>query len=187
MISIRLPDGSSRSFDKPVSVAELAASIGPGLAKAALAGKVDGKLVDASHVVDHDAAVSIVTARDAEGLEVLRHSTAHLLAYAVKELYPDAQVTIGPVIDNGFYYDFSYRRPFTPEDLEAIEKKMAELVKKDEPVAREVWKRDDAVKFFESIGEKYKAEIIASIPANEDISLYREGAFIDLCRGPHVP
>jgi len=138
-------------------------------------------------VVDHDAALSIVTAKDAEGLEVLRHSTAHLLAYAVKELFPDAQVTIGPVIDKGFYYDFSFRRPFTPEDLEAIEKKMAELAKKDEQVVREVWKRDDAVKFFESIGEKYKAEIIASIPANEDISLYREGGFVDLCRGPHVP
>jgi len=187
MISILLPDGSSRSFDKRVSVADVAASIGPGLAKAALAGKVDGKLVDASHVVDRDASVAIVTARDAEGLELLRHSTAHLLAYAVKELFPDAQVTIGPVIDNGFYYDFSYKRPFTPEDLEAIEEKMAELAKKDEPVTREVWKRDDAVRFFESIGEKYKAEIIASIPANEDISLYREGAFIDLCRGPHVP
>ncbi|MBS1162253.1 MAG: threonine--tRNA ligase [Burkholderiaceae bacterium] len=187
MISIRLPDGSSRSFDRPVSVAEVAASIGPGLAKAALAGKVDGRLVDTSHVVDHDAALSIVTAKDAEGLEILRHSTAHLLAYAVKELFPDAQVTIGPVIDKGFYYDFSFRRPFTPEDLEAIEKKMAELAKKDEQVEREVWKRDDAVKFFESIGEKYKAEIIASIPANEDISLYREGGFVDLCRGPHVP
>ena len=187
MISIRLPDGSSRSFEQPVSVADVAASIGPGLAKAAVAGKVDGKLVDISFVVDRDSALSIVTARDAEGLEVLRHSTAHLLAYAVKELFPDAQVTIGPVIDNGFYYDFSYKRPFTPEDLEAIEKKMAELAKKDEPVVREVWKRDDAVRFFESIGEKYKAEIIASIPANEDISLYREGGFIDLCRGPHVP
>ena len=187
MIAIRLPDGASRSFDKPVSVAEVAASIGPGLAKAALAGKVDGRLVDASHVIDHDASLSIVTARDAEGLEILRHSTAHLLAYAVKELFPDAQVTIGPVIDNGFYYDFSFRRPFTPEDLEAIERKMAELAKKDERVEREVWKRDDAVRFFESIGEKYKAEIIASIPANEDISLYREGGFVDLCRGPHVP
>jgi threonyl-tRNA synthetase len=187
MISIRLPDGSSRSFDRPVSVADVAASIGPGLAKAALAGKVDGKLVDASHVLDGDASLSVVTAKDAEGLEVLRHSTAHLLAYAVKELFPDAQVTIGPVIDNGFYYDFSFKRPFTPEDLEAIEKKMAELAGKDEAVTREVWKRDDAVKFFESIGEKYKAEIIASIPANEDISLYREGGFIDLCRGPHVP
>lgn len=187
MISIRLPDGSSRSFDKPVSVAEVAASIGPGLARAAIAGKVDGKLVDTSYVIDRDAALAIVTDKDPEGLEVLRHSTAHLLAYAVKELFPDAQVTIGPVIDNGFYYDFSYKRPFTPEDLAAIEKKMAELAAKNEPVVREVWKRDDAVKFFESIGEKYKAEIIASIPADEDISLYREGGFIDLCRGPHVP
>jgi threonyl-tRNA synthetase len=187
MVSIRLPDGSSRSYDHPVTVAEVAASIGPGLAKAALAGRVDGKVVDTSHRIERDAEVAIVTDRDADGIEVLRHSTAHLLAYAVKELFPDAQVTIGPVIDNGFYYDFAYKRAFTPEDLEAIEKKMAELAKKDEPVVREVWKRDDAVKFFESIGEKYKAEIIASIPANEDISLYREGGFIDLCRGPHVP
>ena len=187
MISIRLPDGSSRSFDRPVSVADVAASIGPGLAKAALAGRVDGRLVDTSHLIDGDVVLSIVTAKDGDGLEVLRHSTAHLLAYAVKELFPDAQVTIGPVIDNGFYYDFSYRRPFTPEDLAAIEKKMAELAKKDEAVTREVWKRDDAVQFFRSIGEKYKAEIIASIPSNEDISLYREGSFVDLCRGPHVP
>jgi threonyl-tRNA synthetase len=187
MISIHLPDGSSRSFDKPVSAAEVAASIGPGLAKAAVAAKVDGRLVDLSHVIDRDATVAIVTDKDPEGLEVLRHSTAHLLAYAVKELFPDAQVTIGPVIDNGFYYDFSYKRPFTPEDLAAIEKKMAELAARNEPVVREVWKRDDAVKFFESIGEKYKAEIIASIPADEPISLYREGNFVDLCRGPHVP
>jgi threonyl-tRNA synthetase len=187
MISIRLPDGSSRSFDAPPSVAEVAASIGPGLAKAALAGKVDGRLVDTSHVLDRDAALAIVTARDPEGLEILRHSTAHLLAYAVKELFPEAQVTIGPVVDNGFYYDFAFSRPFTPEDLEAIERRMAELARKDEPVVREVWKRDDAVRFFDSIGEKYKAQIIASIPANEDISLYREGGFVDLCRGPHVP
>jgi threonyl-tRNA synthetase len=187
MISIRLPDGSQRSFDAPVRVADLAAAIGPGLAKAALAGRVDGKLVDVSHLIERDAEVAIVTERDVDGLEVLRHSTAHLLAYAVKELFPEAQVTIGPVIDNGFYYDFSFPRGFTPEDLESIEKRMAELAKKDEPVVREVWKRDDAVRFFESIGEKYKAEIIASIPANEDISLYREGSFIDLCRGPHVP
>jgi threonyl-tRNA synthetase len=187
MISIRLPDGSSRSFEGPVSVAQVAASIGPGLAKAAIAGKVDGKLVDTSYVIDRDAAVAIVTDKDPEGLEVLRHSTAHLLAYAVKELFPDAQVTIGPVIENGFYYDFSYKRPFTPEDLAAIERKMAELAARNEPVVREVWKRDDAVKFFESIGERYKAEIIASIPAGEEISLYREGNFVDLCRGPHVP
>src|SRR5215468_331032 len=187
MVAITLPDGSVRQFDKPVTVGEVAASIGPGLAKAALGGKVDGKLVDTSHRVAADAKVAIVTDRDAEGLDMIRHSTAHLLAYAVKELFPDAQVTIGPVIENGFYYDFSYKRPFTPEDLEKIEKRMAELAKKDIPVAREEWKRDDAVKFFSGIGEKYKAEIIAGIPSNENISLYREGDFIDLCRGPHVP
>jgi threonyl-tRNA synthetase len=187
MVAITLPDQSVRSFEGPVSVAQVAASIGPGLAKGALAGKVDGRLVDTSFVIERDAALAIVTDKDAEGLELIRHSAAHLLAYAVKELFPEAQVTIGPVIENGFYYDFSYKRPFTPEDLAAIEKRMAELAKRDIPVAREVWKRDDAVKFFESIGEKYKAEIIAAIPANEDISLYREGDFIDLCRGPHVP
>jgi threonyl-tRNA synthetase len=187
MVAITLPDKSVRQFDAPVTVAEVAASIGPGLAKAALAGKVDGKLVDTSFRIERDAALAIVTDKDAEGLDLIRHSTAHLLAYAVKELFPDAQVTIGPVIENGFYYDFSYKRPFTPEDLAAIEKRMAELAKKDIPVAREVWKRDDAVKFFQSIGEKYKAEIIQAIPANEDLSLYREGEFIDLCRGPHVP
>ena len=187
MINIRLPDGSVRPFEAPVSVGEVAAAIGPGLAKAALAGKVDGKLVDTSFVVDHDAELSIVTDKDPEGLEVLRHSTAHLLAYAVKELFPDAQVTIGPVIEDGFYYDFSYKRPFTPEDLAAIESKMAELAKADEPVVRKLMSRDDAVRHFESIGEHYKAEIIASIPANEEISLYSEGRFTDLCRGPHVP
>jgi threonyl-tRNA synthetase len=187
MINIRLPDGSVRPFEAPVSVGEVAAAIGPGLAKAALAGKVDGKLVDTSFVVDHDAELSIVTDRDPEGLEVLRHSTAHLLAYAVKELFPDAQVTIGPVIEDGFYYDFSYKRPFTPEDLAAIENKMAELARADEPVVRKRMARDDAVRYFESIGEHYKAEIIASIPANEEISLYSEGKFTDLCRGPHVP
>jgi threonyl-tRNA synthetase len=187
MISIELPDGSKRSFDKPLSVADVAASIGVGLAKAALAGRVDGKLVDTSYVIDRDAKLAIVTDKDADGIDVLRHSTAHLLAYAVKELFPDAQVTIGPVIDKGFYYDFSYKRPFTPEDLAAIEKKMTELAAKNEVVTREVWARDDAVKFFESIGEKYKAEIIRAIPAGENISLYREGNFIDLCRGPHVP
>jgi threonyl-tRNA synthetase len=187
MVAITLPDNSVREFERPVSVAEVAASIGPGLAKAALAGKVDGRLVDTAFVIDRDSSLAIVTDRDAEGLDLIRHSTAHLLAYAVKEIFPEAQVTIGPVIENGFYYDFSYKRPFTPEDLAAIEKRMAELAKRDIPVSREVWKRDDAVKFFESIGEKYKAEIIAAIPANEDISLYREGDFIDLCRGPHAP
>jgi len=187
MVAITLPDGSVRQFDKPVSVAEVAASIGPGLAKAALGGKVDGKLVDTSHRIEGDARLAIVTEKDAEGLDLIRHSTAHLLAYAVKELFPDAQVTIGPVIENGFYYDFAYKRPFTPEDLAAIEKRMAELAKKDIPVAREEWKRSEAVKFFESIGEKYKAEIIGAIPGTETISLYREGDFIDLCRGPHVP
>jgi len=187
MVAITLPDGSVRQYEKPVSVAEVAASIGPGLAKAALGGKVDGQLVDTSYRVERDAKVAIVTDKDPEGLDLIRHSTAHLLAYAVKELFPDAQVTIGPVIENGFYYDFSYKRPFTPEDLAAIEKRMAELAKKDIPVSREEWKRDEAVKFFMGIGEKYKAEIIASIPAEQGISLYREGDFIDLCRGPHVP
>ncbi len=187
MPDIRLPDGAIKHFDAPVSVADVAASIGPGLAKAALAGRVDGKLVDTSYRIDRDAAVAIVTDKDPDGLEVLRHSTAHLLAYAVKELFPDAQVTIGPVIENGFYYDFSYKRPFTPEDLAAIEQRMAELAKKDEPVERKLMARDDAVRYFESIGEHYKAEIIGSIPANESISLYSEGRFTDVCRGPHVP
>jgi threonyl-tRNA synthetase len=187
MISIQLPDGSKRQFDHPVTVAEVASSIGPGLGKAALAGKVDGKLVDTSTRIEHDVKLAIVTDKDPDGLEVIRHSTAHLLAYAVKELFPEAQVTIGPVIDDGFYYDFSYKRPFTPEDLAAIEKRMAELAKRDIPITREVWRRDDAVKFFESIGETYKAEIIASIPADQEIGLYREGDFVDLCRGPHVP
>jgi len=187
MPDIRLPDGSVRQFDAPVTVAAVAAAIGPGLAKAALAGKVDGKLVDTSQVIDRDADVAIVTERDPEGLEIIRHSTAHLLAYAVKELFPDAQVTIGPVIEDGFYYDFSYKRPFTPDDLAAIEKRMAELAKRDEPVVRELMPRDDAVKYFEGLGEHYKAEIIASIPSDEPISLYREGGFTDLCRGPHVP
>jgi len=187
MINIKLPDGSVRSYEQSPTVADIAASIGPGLSKAALAGRVDGQLVDTSHRIEQDADVAIVTDRDPDGLEVIRHSTAHLLAYAVKALFPEAQVTIGPVIDNGFYYDFSFKRPFTPEDLAAIEKKMAELAKKDFPVAREVLPRDQAVEFFKSIGEKYKAEIIASIPQGEDVSLYREGDFIDLCRGPHVP
>ncbi|MFC7514021.1 threonine--tRNA ligase [Herbaspirillum sp. GCM10030257] len=187
MVSVRLPDGSQRQFDAPVTVAQVAASIGTGLAKAALAGKVDGKLVDTSHVIDRDADLAIVTDKDADGLDIIRHSTAHLLAHAVKELFPDAQVTIGPVIDNGFYYDFSYKRPFTPEDLQAIEKKMAELAKKDEPVTRKVLPRDEAVAYFKSIGEAYKAEIIESIPSGEDVSLYSQGSFTDLCRGPHVP
>src|SRR6202521_5321253 len=187
MPNIRLPDGSSKSFPGPVTVAEIAASIGAGLARAALAGRVNGKLVDTSFRVEADSEVAIVTERDADGVEILRHSTAHLLAHAVKELFPEAQVTIGPVIENGFYYDFAFKRPFTPDDLAAIEKRMAELAKKDIPVTREEWKREDAVKFFNSIGEKYNAEIIGAIPAAEGISLYREGDFIDLCRGPHVP
>ena len=169
MPSIRLPDGTVKPFDAPITVAELAASIGPGLAKAALAGKVDGKVVDTSHLIDHDAPVAIVTERDAEGLDVIRHSTAHLLAYAVKELFPEAQVTIGPVIEDGFYYDFAFKRPFTPEDLDAIERKMTELAKKNEPVTRSLMPRDEAVRYFESIGEHYKAEIIASIPSAEPI------------------
>ena len=187
MVSIQLPDGSKRQFDHPVTVAEVAESIGKGLARAALAGKVDGKLVDTSYRLENDATLAIITDKDPEGLDVIRHSMAHLLAYAVKDLFPDAQVTIGPVIDNGFYYDFSYKRPFTPEDLERIEKRMAELAKQDIPVSREVWNRDEAVKLFEGMGEKYKAEIIASIPADQEIGLYREGDFVDLCRGPHVP
>jgi len=187
MINVRLPDGSVRPFEHAVSVADIAASIGPGLGKAALAGKVDGKLVDVSHLVERDASVAVVTDKDPEGLDVIRHSTAHLLAYAVKELFPEAQVTIGPVIEDGFYYDFAFHRPFTPEDLAAIEKKMGELAKKNEPVTRKVMRRDDAVAYFKSLGENYKAEIIASIPDNEEISLYTEGTFTDLCRGPHVP
>ncbi|HWZ48039.1 MAG TPA: threonine--tRNA ligase [Herbaspirillum sp.] len=187
MISIRLPDGSQRQFDAPQTVAQVAASIGAGLAKAALAGKVDGKVVDTSYLIERDADLAIVTDKDADGLEVIRHSTAHLLAYAVKTLFPEAQVTIGPVIENGFYYDFSYKRPFTPEDLTAIEKKMAELAKKDEAVVRRVMPRDEAVAYFKSIGEAYKAEIIGSIPQDQEVSLYSEGEFTDLCRGPHVP
>ncbi|WP_421884619.1 threonine--tRNA ligase [Methylibium sp.] len=187
MIVITLPDGSQREFPGPVTVAEVAASIGTGLSKAALGGRVDGKLVDTGHRIEGDARLAIVTDKDADGLELIRHSTAHLLAYAVKELFPDAQVTIGPVIENGFYYDFSYKRPFTPEDLAAIEAKMTELAKKDEKVLRRVLPRDEAVAHFKSIGEDYKAEIIAGIPADQEVSLYREGSFEDLCRGPHVP
>ena len=184
---ITLPDGSQRSYPNPVTVAEVAQSIGAGLARAALAGKVDGVLVDTSHLMSADAKLAIVTDKDEDGVDLIRHSTAHLLAYAVKELFPEAQVTIGPVIENGFYYDFAYSRPFTPEDLIAIEKRMAELSKKDLPVTRKVLPRDEAVAYFKSIGEKYKAEIIESIPADQDVSLYSEGDFTDLCRGPHVP
>ncbi len=187
MLNITLPDGSRREFPGPLSVAEIAASIGAGLAKAAIAGRVDGRLVDTSHVVAKDAQLAIVTDKDADGLEIIRHSTAHLLAYAVKDLFPDAQVTIGPVVENGFYYDFAYKRPFTPEDLASIEKRMTELAARDEPVRRRVLPRDEAVAYFKGLGEHYKAEIIASIPAGEDVSLYREGGFEDLCRGPHVP
>ncbi|MCI4428025.1 MAG: threonine--tRNA ligase [Burkholderiales bacterium] len=191
MISIELPDGSKRQFDAPVTVAEVAAGIGAGLAKAALAGRVGqgdaARVVDLSHRIDADTPLAIVTDRDADGLELIRHSTAHLLAYAVKELFPDAQVTIGPVIENGFFYDFSYKRPFTPEDLVAIEARMTELARKDEKVERRVLPRDEAVAHFKRLGEAYKAEIIASIPAGEDVTLYREGKFEDLCRGPHVP
>jgi threonyl-tRNA synthetase len=187
MIQITLPDGSQREFPGPVTVAEVAASIGAGLAKAALAGKVDGKVVDTSFQMTANSALSIITGKDADGLEVIRHSTAHLLAYAVKELFPEAQVTIGPVIEHGFFYDFSYKRPFTPEDLVAIEKKMTALAALDEPVTRRVLPRDEAVAYFKSLGEHYKAEIIESIPADQDVSLYREGKFEDLCRGPHVP
>ena len=184
---IRLPDGSERKFDQPVTVAEVAASIGAGLARAALAGKVDGKLVDTSHRIEADSDLAIVTDRDAEGLEVIRHSTSHLLAQAVKSLFPDAQVTIGPVIEDGFFYDFSYKRPFTPDDLLAIEKKMAELAKADLKVERKVLPRSDAIAFFKGLGEQYKAQIIESIPSDEDVSLYTQGDFTDLCRGPHVP
>ena len=191
MIAIQLPDGSKREFPGPVTVAEVAASIGAGLAKAALAGRVGrgaaARLVDTSYRIEADEQLAIVTEKDADGLDVIRHSTAHLLAYAVKELFPEAQVTIGPTIEDGFYYDFAYKRPFTPEDLAAIEKKMGELAKKDEKVERKVLPRDEAVTYFKGLGEHYKAEIIESIPADQDVSLYSEGAFTDLCRGPHVP
>jgi len=187
MPTITLPDGSRRQYAEPVSVEKVAADIGPGLAKAALAGKVDGRLVDTSFSIDRDANVAIVTERDAEGLEVIRHSTAHLLAQAVKQIFPEAQVTIGPVIEDGFYYDFAFSRPFTPEDLSLIEARMKDLAKADHKVTRRVMKRDDAVRFFKDIGEYYKAEIIAAIAAAEDISLYGQGEWVDLCRGPHVP
>ena len=184
---VTLPDGSQRRFDHPVTVDEVAAAIGPGLRKAALAGRVNGRLVDTSHVIADDAAFAVVTDRDPEGLDIIRHSTAHLLAQAVKELFPDAQVTIGPVIEDGFYYDFAYQRPFTPEDLAAIEAKMAELARADQKVTRRVMARDEAVKYFKGLGEVYKAEIIAAIPGKEEISLYGQGNWVDLCRGPHVP
>jgi len=187
MPSVSLPDGSRRHFDAPVSVLDVARDIGPGLAKAALAGKVDGRLVDVRHEIAEDTDLAIVTDRDPEGVEIIRHSTAHLLAQAVKDLFPAAQVTIGPVIENGFYYDFAFERAFTPDDLENIEKRMRELAKADLPVERSVMERDDAVEYFRDMGEEYKAEIIASIPEGQDISLYRQGEFVDLCRGPHIP
>ena len=184
---ITLPDSSKREFDQPLSVFDLASDIGPGLAKATLAGRVNGELVDTSFVIEADADVSLITARDEEGVDIIRHSTAHLMAMAVQDLFPGAQVTIGPTIDDGFYYDFAYERPFTPEDLEKIEKRMAELAKSNLPVERSVMSRSDAVKMFEAMGEKYKVEIIESIPGEEDLSFYKQGDFIDLCRGPHVP
>ncbi len=184
---VTLPDGSSRQFDSAVSIYEVAADIGPGLAKAALAGKIGDQLLDTSYVIDSDVQLAIITERDAEGLDIIRHSAAHLMAQAVKSLFPTAQVTIGPVIEDGFFYDFAYEESFTPEDLVAIEKKMAELVKANYPIERSIKSRDDAVAFFQGMGEDYKAEIIDSIPANEDLSLYQQGDFIDLCRGPHVP
>ncbi|WP_031437876.1 threonine--tRNA ligase [Methylobacter tundripaludum] len=187
MPAITLPDGSKREYDQTVTVMDVALSIGSGLAKATLAGKVNGNLVDASTPIDQDATLQLITAKDEDGITVIRHSTAHLLAQAVKQLFPSAQVTIGPVIENGFFYDFAYERPFTPEDLSAIEKKMEQLVAEDYPIHRSVLSRDEAVKFFRDLGEAYKAEIIESIPANEDLSLYEQGGFTDLCRGPHVP
>src|SRR5258706_910468 len=187
MPAITLPDGSQRQYAQPVTVAQVAADIGPGLARAALAGKVNDRLVDTTFSIADDARLAIITDRDPVGVEILRHSTAHLLAHAVKELYPEAQVTIGPVIEDGFYYDFAYKRGFTEEDLRKIEGRMAEIVKRNHPVERTVMRRDAAVEFFRRQGEEYKAKIIEAIPANEDISLYRQGDFVDLCRGPHVP
>jgi threonyl-tRNA synthetase len=184
---VRLPDGSERKFEQSVTVMEVAASIGAGLVRAALAGKVNGKLMDMSHRIDADCDLAIITEKDAEGLEVIRHSSAHLLAHAVKELFPEAQVTIGPVIEDGFYYDFSYKRPFTTEDLAAIEKRMTEISKRDLKVERKVWERSEAINFFKGQGEHYKAQLIESIPGDEDVSLYSQGDFTDLCRGPHVP
>ena len=184
---VTLPDGSQKSFDQPVSIADVASSIGPGLAKASLAGKIDGKILDLSYLIEQDSSLSIITDKDPDALEIIRHSAAHLLAQAVKELFPTAQVTIGPVIDDGFYYDFAFERQFTPDDLKTIEKKMQELVKQDHAVSREVMSRDDAIKYFQGINEEYKAEIITAIPSNEELSLYTQGEFTDLCRGPHVP
>ncbi len=187
MTVVRLPDGSERKFERPVTVMEVAASIGAGLMRAALAGKVNGKLMDTSYCIEADCDLAIITEKDAEGLEIIRHSGAHLLAHAVKELFPEAQVTIGPVIEDGFYYDFSYKRPFTTEDLAAIEKRMAEISKRDLKVERKVWERSEAINFFKNHGEHYKAQIIEAIPGDEDVSLYSQGNFTDLCRGPHVP
>lgn len=187
MLNITLPDGSVRTFEPPISVLDIANDIGPGLAKATLAGVVDGQSVDAGFQIENDASVSIVTEKSPEGLDIIRHSCAHLLAQAVKQLFPEAQVTIGPVIDDGFYYDFAYKRPFTPEDLTAIEQRMSELAQQDLPVSRRVLSRDEAVQHFKALGEAYKAEIIESIPSAEPLSLYRQGDFEDLCRGPHVP
>lgn len=187
MTVVRLPDGSERVFDHPITVIDVASAIGPGLARAAIAGKINGKLVDVYNQIDSDSELAIITEKDAEGLEIIRHSCAHLLAHAVKELFPDAQVTIGPVIDDGFYYDFSYKRPFTPEDLIAIEKRMLEISKRDLKIERKVWERTEAINFFKQQGEHYKAQIIESIPGDEDLSLYSQGNFTDLCRGPHVP
>lgn len=187
MLFVTLPDGSKREFESAVSVADVAKSISTSLGKAAIAARLDDQLVDTSTVIDHDATLAIITEKDPEALEIVRHSTAHLMAQAVKELYPDAQVTIGPAIENGFYYDFSYKRPFTPEDLTAIEKRMDELAAKNIPIVRKEMKREDAIKFFLGLGEKYKAELIEAIPEGETISLYEQGDFVDLCRGPHVP
>ncbi|MCY3564740.1 MAG: TGS domain-containing protein, partial [Gammaproteobacteria bacterium] len=187
MLTVTLPDGSTRDYEQPVSVAEIAHSIGAGLAKAALAGRVDDRLVDTSYLVEQDASVAIVTERDSDGIEVLRHSCAHLMAQAVQRLFPEAQVTIGPVIEHGFYYDFAFSRPFTPEDLRAIEQTMAEIVKEDLSVERKLLERHEAVQLFREMGEHYKVEIIESIPSDEPLSFYRQGEFIDLCRGPHVP
>ncbi|WP_289009048.1 TGS domain-containing protein, partial [uncultured Marinobacter sp.] len=184
---ITLPDGSHRSFAEPVTVHDVAADIGAGLAKAALAGKVNGKLVDTSHLIENDTELAIVTERDEDGVDIIRHSTAHLMAMAVQELFPGAQVTIGPVIENGFYYDFKYERPFTNEDMARIEKRMEELAKQDLPVSRSIMSRDEAIKLFNEMGEEYKVRIIEDIPGEEDLSFYRQGDFIDLCRGPHVP